>query len=259
MSRSSEWGRFQPAAPKEAERLSLTWASQGKGGSGKSHFLLTAPEPVAVMLFDPDGIGPLMRKPEFKGRDIRVIEYNFNPGRLDETERPRAAREAYEQFKEDYAVALKHARTIGWDKEEHVWEMLRYAKLEAYTDRPASFYELNLEYRGWFADAAEAGVNLGVIRGMKERWTTNAKGSPVGSGQYEPRGQREVNELVQVVLHHYFADGRFQVRIGGSEDDDDPKCRVGPAAELIGSTFDNFDFMSLAALLYPEYDESAWL
>lgn len=250
------WGRFTKAKPRE--RLSLTWASQGLGGQGKTHFALTAPGPIALMLFDPDGIDPLLRKSEFKKLDIHKIEYGFNPGKLSEAERPAAAKAAYEQFKEDYAVAIANARTVVWDKEEHVWEMLRYAHLEGVSDAPKNYYELNLEYRGWFADAAEAGVNLGVIRGMKEKWGTNAKGSPTGTGEYIPRGQREVNELVQVVLHHFFEDGAFKVRIGGAEGCDDPKCRVGDAAGLIGEVFDNLTFEELAIRLYPEYDEEAW-
>lgn len=236
------------------DRYSLQWSGQGKGGSGKSHFLLTAPEPIWIALFDPKGIEPLLRKPEFKGKDVRWKAYNFNPGKLAIEDRPKAAKDALEQFIEHYQTALKHARTIGWDKEDAVYETLRYARLEAYTDRPSSYQELNLEYRSWFADAAEAGVNLGVLRGMKEKWGQNAKGSPTGLGIDEVRGQREVNELVQVVLHHYFDQdaSEFKYRIGGQETDE-LKCRVGPATELLGQEFPMGEgFMELAFMLYPE-------
>ena len=231
----------------------MQWASQGIGGTGKTHFLLTAPEPIFVALFDPKGIDPLRKKDEFKDKDIRWREYGFNPGKLAVEDRPKAAKDALDLFLEDYRLALKHARTIGWDKEDHVYEMLRYARLESYTDRPSSYYELNLEYRGWFADAAEAGVNLGVLRGMKEKWGTGAKGQPVGLGVLEPRGQREVNELVQVVLDHRFDDEtrEFKARIH-------EKCRVGPATELIGEEFGSLDFATLASILYPESSEEDW-
>lgn len=244
------WNDFQTEAD---ERYSLLWASQGVGGSGKSHLLLTAPDPIWIALFDPKGIDPLRKKPEFKNKDIRWRAYNFNPGKLSIADRPKAAKDALDQFLEDYQLALKHARTIGWDKEDHVYEMLRYARLESYTDRPSSYYELNLEYRGWFADAAEAGVNLGVIRGMKEKWGQNAKGQPIGTGVLEPRGQKEVNELVQVVLDHRFDEGEreFKVRIH-------EKCRVGPATELIGQEFGSLDFQTLAMMLYPESTPEDW-
>ena len=188
------------------DRYNIIWASQGIGGSGKSHLLLTAPEPIFVHLFDPDGLGPLLKKEEFRKKDVRWFSYNFSPGKLSEDDRPKAAKDALNTFLENQQVALKNARTIGWDKEDHVYETLRYARLEAVSDRPSSYYELNLEYRSWFTDAVEAGVNLGVIRGMKERWATNELGKPSGTGELVPRGQREVNELVQVVLDHRWDD-----------------------------------------------------
>ena len=232
----------------------LIWASQGVGGSGKSHFLLTAPEPIWIALFDPEGIEPLLERPEFKDKDIRWRFYDFNPGDLLVVERPAAAKAALDQFKADYAIALTHARTIGFDKEEHVWEMLRYARLDAYTDRPAKYYELNNQYRSWVAAAAKAGVNLGLIRGMKDVWGINDAGNLAPTGETTTRGQKEVNELVQVVLAHRFdeEDREFKVRIH-------EKCRIGDdPAKLIGEEFGGLDFMGLATLLYPNVEAEAW-
>lgn len=244
---TSGWDTFQ-TNDENTDRYSLIWSSQGAGGAGKTHFLLTAPEPIWVAVFsDPGGVSRVVKQhDEFKQKDIRWKEYAFNPGKLAASDRAEAARDALAQFLEDYQTALKHARTIGWDKEDQVWEMLRYARLEAYTDKPASYYELNLEYRGWFHDAAEAGVNLGVIRGMKEKWGL-VGGKLAALGIDVPRGMKEVNELVQVVLDHRFDEGdrEFKVRIG-------EKCRVGPATELIGQEFGSFDFVQLATALYPE-------
>ena len=248
------WDDFDTAETVSDDRPSLQWAGQGIGGSGKTHFLLTAPEPIFVQLFDPNGVQPLLRKPEFKKKDIRWRFYGFNPGKLAFTDRPKAAKDALDEFLADYRTALGHARTIGWDKEDAVYETLRYARLESYTDRPASYYELNLEYRGWFADAAEVGVNLGVLRGMKEKWGQNEKGSPVGTGEMIPRGQREVNELVQIVLNHRFDedDREFKVRI-------QEKCRIGAAPDqMIGQEFGSLDFAGLVTQLYPDVDLSEW-
>jgi hypothetical protein len=252
------WDDLNTADTVADDRMSLQWASQGEGGSGKTHFLLTAPDPIFVALFDPKGVEPLLKRPEFKKKDIRWRAYGFNPGKLSPADRPKAAQEALAQFLEDYRTALANARTIGFDKEDHVYETLRYARLHAYTDRPSNYYELNLEYRGWFADAAEAGVNLGAIRGMKEKWGL-VDGKPTGLGTLEPRGQREVNELVQVVLNHYWDtdERKFKIRIGGQEGDQ-PKCRVGAASDLMGEVRDDLDFASLVAELYPDVDASEW-
>jgi hypothetical protein len=247
--REPDWGRFE-----EADRSlgkNILWASEGGGGSGKSHFGLTAPEPIAVHLFDPAGLKGLTRNPLFRKKEIRVIQYNFNPGKLSVDDRPKAAQEALEEFLENQEVALANARTVLFDKEDHVWEMLRYARLEAVSDRPSNYYELNLEYRGWFHDAEMAGVNLGVIRGMKEKWGktgSNREGKATfGSlGELEPRGQREVPELVQVVLRHWWDNDakEFMTRIH-------EKCRLGPnAKDLIGQEFAGLDYDTLSEIIF---------
>jgi hypothetical protein len=255
----SEFGRFERA--EQSSNLNILWASQGPGGSGKTHFLLTAPEPIGVMLFDPAGLKGLMANELFKEKDVYLIDYSkiVNPGKIKHEDRGKAAADTLAKFEEDWAVALTKFRTIGWDKEEHVWEMLRYANLEDYTDKPANYYELNMKYRGWFTEAEAAGVNFGAIRGMKEKWgktgVNRNTGQPTyGSlGEYEPRGMKEVPELVQINLDHRW-DNEQRAFITTVLD----KCRLGNALEMLGTEHANLDFMTLATLLYPEVDSDAW-
>jgi hypothetical protein len=107
-----------------------------------------------------------------------------------------------------------------------------------------------LQYRSWFQMAADAGVNLGVIRGMKEKWgktgVNRQTGQPTyGSlGEEVPRGMKEVPELVQVTLKHFWTEEEgFAVQIG-------EKCRLN--SDLIGKRFADLDFLELAMKLYPE-------
>ena len=261
---SNEWGRFQQADA--SERYNIVGSSQGDGGSGKTHFWLTAPDPIAVFLFDPAGLKGLMKRDEFRHKDIRVINYYelVNLGAMREKEdRAKASLEALNQFRDDWRVALKHARTTLWDKEDHVWEMMRYATNEDYSAEPKSYYELNMEYRGMFTDAESAGVNFGVIRGMREKWgktgqrvdrrTGMVKETFGGLGEFVPRGQKEVEELVQINLAHRWDEERraFVTTILN-------KCRLGNALELLGQESDNLDFLTLATLLYPDADASVW-
>lgn len=251
----NSWGRFEQVD--REERYRILWASQGPGGSGKTHFGLTAPEPIAVHLFDPDGLEGLVRQDAFKDKDIRVIQYDFEPGKLSEADRPAAAKDALDRFEEDYATALGIARTVLWDKEDYVWEMLRYAKLEAVSGAPATYYELNSKYRSWLADAAHSGVNLGLIRGMREIWGQRPKANgglqPFATGKYEARGMKEVPELVQVYLDHRWDNEQRQFVVTiGPDIDGFQKCRVGNAVELLGTEHPGLDFETLAMMLYPE-------
>lgn len=259
MASKTDWGRFE--VPEVRDIRNILWSSQGRGGSGKTHFGLSAPDPIAVMLFDPGGLKGLTANPLFAEKDIRVIDYSklINPGKLAEEDRPEASQEVLAKFEEDWAIALLAARTILWDKEDHVWEMLRYANLEGYTDKPANYYELNMKYRGWFTEAEDAGVNFGVIRGLKERWgktgVNRNTGQPTyGSlGEFDARGMKEVPELVQINLaHEWDADEReFKTTILD-------KCRLGDAKALLGETYGDFDFMTLALTLYPDSEPSEW-
>ena len=260
-SRSNEWGRFESAD--QSERYNIIGSSQGVGGSGKTHFWLTAPEPIAVFLFDPAGLKGLTGRSEFRDKDIRVINYyeKINLGSIREKEeRARVSLEALHDFRADWVVALKKARTIVWDKEDHIWEMMRYATHEDYSAEPKTFYELNMEYRGMFADAEAAGVNFGVVRGMREKWgktgVSRASGKPTygGLGELIPRGQKEVEELVQINLDHQWNEEQraFVVKILD-------KCRLGNAVELLGQELANLDFTTLAMLLYPDAPSDVWI
>lgn len=262
---AGEWGRFG-VANEAAERYNIVAASQGVGGAGKTHFWLTAPEPIAVFLFDPAGLKGMIHRPEFKHKDIRVINYyekvNFGAMR-EKSDRAKAALEALHAFREDWQLFLKKFRTGVWDKEDHVWEMLRYATNEDFSAEPKTYYELNMEYRGLFTDAESAGINFGVIRGMKQKWGKTGQRLDRNSGQmkdtfgaldeFVPRGQKEVEELVQVNLEHRWDedDREFKVKILD-------KCRLGNAVELLGQEYGNLDFLTLASMLYPDADSEVW-
>jgi hypothetical protein len=249
--REPDWGRFLPADYET--RLRLIGASSGPEGTGKSHFWLTAPEPVAVQLFDPGGLEGLL--PQFKGKDIRVLEYRFNPGTIDRADRGKVASELLEHFIEDYDTALKVARTIVWDKEDYVWELFRYDEFDAFTDRPANYYELYMRYRAEIQKASDAGVCLGLIRGLKEKWGKTGTNRKTGdsilgfTGEIEQRGMKEIPELVQVNLEHWWEGGEFHTRIG--------KCKQNTA--LRGQEFINLSFSELAQLTFPDSTEDSWL
>lgn len=257
---TKDFGRFEPAQEQPARNI--VWASEGAGGSGKTHFGLTAPEPIGVMLFDPAGLKGLMSNKQFRKKDIRVIDYTktYNIAKLkDASDRAVAAQETWARFEEDWTIALKSFRTILGDKEDHIWEMLRYANNENFQAEPKSYYELNMIYKGLFAEAETAGVNFGVMRGMKEKWgktgVNRNTGKPTygGLGEMVPRGQKEVTELVQVNLSHRWDDEK-RAFITTILD----KCRLGNAVKLIGTEHDNMDFGTLVTMLYPEADLEEW-
>ena len=257
----NDWGEFRVASEALAERYNIVASSQGVGGAGKTHFWLTAPGPIAYFLFDPGGLKGMTSKDTFTGKDIRVMDYSalLDWGRIEKSERVKRAIEIVEKFDAAWDVALRMARTIVIDKEDKLWETIRYANDEVFSPTPKNFYEMNQDYAALIAQAEGAGVNLGLIRGMKEKWGQTGISRSTGrpsmgfTGELVPRGQKEVTELVQINLEHRWDDDEREFKVRIME-----KCRLGNAVELLGKEFGMMDFETLALTLYPDVDPSVW-
>ena len=252
---------YQPAhSAMELAAPSIVWCSNGPAGSGKTRFAMTAPAPIAVQLFDPQGLRGVITS--FPDKDIRVAQYNFNPGTLKESERGAAARSEWSKFLADWQEVLldPEIRTIVWDKEDYVWELMRYADLNKVTGNPKTFYELNLDYRSFFHDVQMAGKNLACIRGMKEKWGktgVNSEGKDTfgGLGIEIPRGQKQVTEWCEVNLNHEWSQEKREFVTTIVD-----KCRIGTDVKaLLGQSFLDLDFPTLANMLYPNVDPEHWL
>lgn len=258
-SKGDGWGEdFKPA--QETNTRSIMWASQGQAGSGKSHFALTAPDPIAYFLLDPAGLKGLVSNDLFKDKDIRVIDLSkmLDWGRVEKEERVKRAMEVVHKFDTNWDIAIKKARTIVIDKDDALWETIRYAHDEVFSPTPKNFNELNLDYLALFIQAEAAGVNFCMVRGMKKVWGVTGYSSQgrkqMGfTGEEEPRGQKEVAERVQINLAHRWDNEarEFKVKILD-------KCRIGDAVELLGTEYPNLDFPMLGTLCYPQTEESDW-
>lgn len=250
-----DWGRFESLVPEDVH--TIIGSSEGLAGSGKSHFWLTAPAPIAYFLFDPGGLKGLRNNPMFREKEIHAVNYcgDLNIGKLPAEDRVQVSIDVMERFKEDWDVAIKNARTLIIDKESHLWEMLRYAYDEVSSPDPKNFHELNLIVRGLIQDAEATGRNLGLVRGIKDTWGVTGISPSSGkkqmgfTGIYKAEGNKYVDELVQVVMRHRWdAERRVFVTTIGD------KCRLGEAEALMGQEFDSMDFPMLGQMLYPDAD-----
>jgi len=243
-------GRWESAQQTETSR-NIIWSSESRyAGAGKTHFLLTAPEPIGVFLFDPGGLKGLMENDLFRDKDVRVINYSklANLAKMPEDERVIAATDLLEKFEEDWTIALRDFRTLGIDKEEALWEVLQ-ASEETKGKLAFSFSPLNMRYRGWFAEAENAGINLGVLCSSKAEW---GKSGP--TGKFRTAGSKNVPGLVQVCLDHAWNNDTREFETTILE-----KCRLGEAKALIGETYTDLDFLTLAMTLYPNSSPKDWM
>jgi AAA domain len=242
-------------SPSTDEPTSIVWASNGGDGSGKSYFALTAPKPLFVCAFDCYGLNRV-NKDLIRGQDIKIARYPFNAQLLGDDKKKvgNAAMAVWGTFLEDYAMALKNCRTILWDREDIAWELLRYASFGGASNTPSAYGDLNAEYVSLIQDAYGAGVNLGLLRGIREKWVSKfdpskAKMVAHNTGEMIPDGMKKIPDHVDVTLHHRW-DGEqkaFMVKIDKF---------VNP--DFKGEEFPNLTFPQMATCAYPNTEESAW-
>lgn len=250
----ADYERVSLDAPK-----SVVWASSGGEGSGKSTFALGAPEPIFVCAFDPYGMDRVGRQFKLRGdgqpKEIRIARYPFNPTDYrTEKETSEAADETWKRFSADYMVALKSCRTVIWDREDLAWELLRFSNFGSESAAPKEYGDLNKEYVGLIQRANKHGVNLGLLRGIREKWISKfdpAKGKLVAhnTGEMIPDGMKKVPDHVDVTLLHWFDEEQkaFMTRLLKFTN-----------AEERGNEYPALTWVDMALMAYPESNPEDW-
>lgn len=264
MSPSKDWTKFDILT--EDDPTCITWASRGGDGSGKSYFACTAPAPIFVCASDPHGMARV-DKAIRAGKEIKIGRYSFNHLR-----RAAAAgdmkREAirdqaltiWKTFVDDYHTALKHVRTVIWDREDLFWELIRYAnfggeKNEGSKTGALDYGELNSEYVGLIQEAKDAGVNLGLLQGMTDKWVakydaSSGKMKNYNTGEPVPDGMKKVADHVDITLNHYW-DGTKREYI--------VKTVKFPNKIEKDKETPNLSFGEMAVSAFPESDVANWI
>ncbi len=259
---SINWSEFEilsTAAP-----TSITWASRGIDGSGKSHFLCTAPGPIFVAAFDPYGmerVDPEVRE----GKEIRVRRYSFAEIKADISlnlqQKREAAKVIWDRFNQEYCYALKYVRTCAWDREDLAWELLRYAswgneKGSGTKTSQLDYGELNTEYAGLIQLAKQNKVNLGLLQGLAPEFVNKTK-----TGKWIAEGMNKVPDLVDVTLLHWWDEEKreYMTRIQkfpnkAFRDLEFPY--IDP--ELPEASRPGLTFASMAVAAFPSTSEEDW-
>lgn len=238
---------------------SIVWASTGGEGSGKSAFGLSAPQPVFVAAFDAFGMNRVGKQfkvnPDGTAKDIRISRYLFSPSEH-KTEQARgdAATAVWNRFVQEYRTALRNARTILWDREDLAWELLRFASFGGQSAAPKEYGELNSEYVSLIQEAYAASVNLGLLRGIREKWVSKmdaGKGKLVAhnTGEMIADGMKKVPDHVDITLYHFWSekDNAYMTRIDKFTE-----------KEYKGQEFADLTFPMMATAAYPDTEESQW-
>ena len=260
MASNKAWEKYEILS--EDDPKCITWASAGGDGSGKSYFGCTAPGPIFVCAFDPHGMSRV-DKTVRAGKDIRIGRYGFNHLRQEEDRKKvrDAAFKIWQQFKDDYLGALTSgARPVLWDREDLAWELIRFAyfggeKNEGSKTGALDYGDLNAEYVSLIQEARDHGVNLGLLRGLTEKWVAkydaqSGKMKNYNTGDPVPDGFKKVNDHVDITLAHFWdpKQKEYVVKVGKF-----------PNKEYKDQEIANLDFGTMALSAFPDSDVSNWM
>lgn len=228
----------------------------GPPGSGKTHFCLTAPEPIKFINTD-FGIDELFGKhPEFGTLDIEIEDIARRPDDHDDAKRCLAL--FHHTFLDWLEVCDDRAGTLVVDNATTLWELIREVKLEEakrerfkrqnkvqdiddLRDDRRDYGPVNAYYDAmirWTYQFPK--VNLILTHGAKSIWTP--RGEETDQIRYD--GYKNTSGIAQAMLRSYREGDRFQMLIEKSRHD----------YEQCGLSYDN-NFKLIRAVLLGEGNE----
>lgn len=167
----------------------------GEPKTGKTHFALTFPDPLALFSFD---LGAEFVASKFPGKQIDIFKY---PVPIIDSVHPKPyAEEFYLQIKDDYEKAVTSGvyNTVVIDTATALWEIVRHA----YTEEKNRKQIVKVEYAepnarmSWFLlQPNVAGVNLVATHYLRDRYIDDKN-----TGQKEQDGFRRTHGLADLVL-----------------------------------------------------------
>ena len=210
--------------PDDIDRMIV--ALWGGEKTGKTHFCLTAPQPIYLINTD-HGYRELLRRPEFRDLDILVEDICEDPaaGALGSFE---AAQPALALFHETYMGWIQelkqHTGTIIIDNASFLWDLVQYVKLEEakrerfdkqskaktvdeLRDSRFDYGPVNHYYNVMMRAIYNTQGNLILTHSAKSKY--DERGQELG--QLQMQGFRGTGSIVQAVCQTYKDKGAFKL------------------------------------------------
>lgn len=203
----------------------------GREKTGKTHFALTAPEPIFFINVD-IGTEGVVNKFQDAGKKIYIYDL-----RVPKT----ASKDIYVPMWENLKTIFSRvyslkSGTVIVDTDTETYELARLAKFGKLSQiMPQHYTEVNSEYREVLRQAYDSPMNSVFIHKMKPKYVNNARTS-----EYEPSGFGDMEYNSQINLICYRDDSsedKFSVFI--------KDCRTNPNVngEYLRGEMCNFDFL----------------
>jgi len=216
---------------------------EGMDKTGKTHFALTAPDPIALFNFDIglEGVVHKFADKEILVSDVRVAK----TGGEDMWEK------AWDAFRKMFTDAIRHPdiRTVVIDNGTEMWELLRLARLHKLTKvMPHQYTEVNEEFRELMrTEVFESNKNVIFVHKVKQQWVNDKF-----TGKYERAGFKDIGYLVQLNALSWWDDDEQEFVMTVVNSRHDPAL-IG--AELRGPML---NFPTLATMIFPGTRAKEW-
>lgn len=218
----------------------------GLEGTGKTHFVLTAPPP--IFLFDIDvGVEGVKEKFQDAGKDIYTYEVRVPKG-----EKQNVYKELWREVLERVDKIYDYNEgTLGIDTNSELYELARLAHFGKLTQvLPHHYTEVKAEFREVLRRADDSNMNLVLVHKVKPVYVNNVR-----TKEYEIAGFDEAKYMVQVSLTMFKEwDAEGNIHFGYTIN----KCRdkaglnrrefrtvvpIGDEDELVIDPIVNFEFL----------------
>jgi hypothetical protein len=245
---------FEPIETDVQPRLII--ALDGQEKCGKTHFSLTAPDPIAYFAIDlgHEGVvrkftnGEVAEKTILRADKAIKIPDTVRFNKKQDTIKI-DAEDAWDKMRKAYKAACQSSsiRTIVVDTATEMWELIRLARLGKLSQvKPQHYGPVNAEMRGVIRDAYNSNKNVILIHKMKKEYKKEQ-----WSGKYERAGFSDMGYLVQVnATMECDKDGDFSCTIND--------CRQNTSVR--GMVFEDMmcSFPFVAASIFPETKLEMW-
>jgi hypothetical protein len=176
----------------------LIVSSSGREKVGKSHFALTAPDPIIYLNVD---LGTEGVVDKFQHAGKRVLLYDVRVPKESGSKDVYVSLWADLKSKIIKAYSLRKGSVI-WDTSSECFELARLAKFGKLTQvMPHQYTEVNNEWRELLRTAYDSSMNTVFIHKMKPVWINNVR-----TKDYELSGFTEMDYLSQVNIIHFRED-----------------------------------------------------
>jgi len=219
----------------------LIISEEGREKTGKSHFALTAPEPIIYLNVDL-GIEGVVGKFQDQGKQVYLYDV-----RVPREGKAEMWQSLWAEFRQRVRKVYElRTGSVIWDTASELYELCRLSHFGRLTEvKPSDYSIVNNEWKEVLRIAYDSPMNTVFIHKTKAIWravpTSSGRSSLTKTNEFELSGYSDMGYMVQVNLVMYREDTSDGPQFSAYIKD----CRQNPyiAGQILRGPMCNFEFL----------------